>query len=341
LFVEQPVLWLGMAGFSLEQQARLNAMLAVQPSGWPVWRMSKFAEADAWWVDGSKIRLMRDGTLKISAGHPGESAVQLNLDEVDRPIAFTAPLASTQFEPMYTFNPAAESSVRGVLQQFEGWLRPLRAQFALGAQVIERENSLKPGIYHVSHKGVLLAVMDLHEWQVGISPTVRPVDIEQAHWDKRPPAANDIPERFVRSSLTQLMWAYAQRTSRDVLPRRYRTGPIYFRRSPRVPLRWLKDSQLLLLRELSMAPGSFDVLRQRTGLTDAQLARDLASLYFAGSITSTRSHASTGGSTAREERPAGWPAAAPSPIGPDSRFAGRPASVFPADLTAPVPLQYE
>lgn len=343
--VEQPVLWLGMAGFPAAQQERLGAVLAGQLAGWPIWRMSRFADADAWCISGAHMRVLRDGTVKI-AGSPGaDRGVQLNLDEVDRPVAFALPLPQPDFEPMYTFDLGSDSSVRGVLQQFEAWLRPLRAQFALGAQVIQRESSLKAGVYHVSHKGTLLAVIDLNEWRAGISPTARPVDFDDAAWEKRPDMASSPPERFVRCSLTQLMWTYAQRTGQDVLPPRYRAGMIYFRRSPRVPLRLLQDSHLLVLRELASAPGTFDALLQRTGLSTAKLGRHLAGLYFAGSITSSRGRAVRDGVAVREEAELG---ARPvrgempgSPIGPDSRFSQRYDPIGPTDQTAPAPLQFE
>ena len=335
-----------MAGFSVDQQERLKTALADQPAGWPVWRKSRFADADAWWINGSNIRVLRDGTVKVAGASGRDRGVQLNLEEIDRPIAFAKPLAQPDFEPMYTFDPASDTSVRGVLQQFEGWLRPLRAQFALGAQIIQRESSLKTGVYHVSHKSTLLAVIDLQEWRAGISPTARPVDFDDAAWEKRPSMANAAPERFVRCSLTQLMWTYAQRTGRDVLPARYRDCIIYFRRSPRVPLRLLQDSHLLVLRELSSAPGTFDTLLQRTGLSAAKLGRHLASLYFAGSITSSRGRAARDGVVVREEAELGPPVPPKleqpqSPIGPDSRFTARYDEVKPSDMTAPAPLQFE
>jgi hypothetical protein len=348
-FVEQPVLWLGVAGFSPEQERRIDALLADQPAGWPLWRRSRFADADAWWIHGANMRVLRDGTVKVAG--PGERArgVQLNLEEVDRPVAFSTPLAHPEFEPMYSFDLDAEPSARAVLQQFEGWLRPLRAQFALGAQIIQRESTLRSGVYHVSHKANLLAIVDLQEWRAGLSPTARPVDFEDAQWEKRPDTANTPPERFVRCSLTQLMWTYAQRTSRDVLPERYRKSMIYFRRSPRVPLRMLQDSHLLLLRELSASPADFNSLLERTGLSPNRLARHLACLYFAGSITSSSGHAARRGVAIREDAEVGAAAMAAdmplSPIGPDSRFTRRyeddPAQVPHQDRTAPAPLQFE
>ncbi len=82
-----------------------------------------------------------------------------------------------------------------------------------------------------------------------------------------------------------------RRTDRDLLPPRYRTDPIYYRHVPRVPVRWLHDSQLLLLRELSVEPGTFDALRQRTGFSVKHLAHDLSCLYYATAITTTQSRA--------------------------------------------------
>jgi hypothetical protein len=58
-----------------------------------------------------------------------------------------------------------------------------------------------------------------------------------------------------------------------------------------VPLRWIRDSQLLLLRELSVAPGTLLALSYRTGYPCDKLENDLACLYFAGSITTTRAKA--------------------------------------------------
>ena len=292
--LEQPVLWLGLAGFTPEQARHVESLLGKLPKDWPAWQCRPFAEADAWLVSGEKSRLLNPETLKILAGRPTERAIQLNLAEIDRPIVFSLPLASTELDPMYTFDPTSEPSLHKALQELELRLRMLCCQFVLGGQLIARESQLLPGIYQVSCKGKLLAVMDFHEWRIGISPAADPVDFELARWDRRPLAARGIPGHFLPNSLAQLRWIYAQRTRRDVLPARYRSKPVYFRHAPDVPLRWLRDSQLVLLRALSVEPGRFDALLTATGLTGAQLARDLASLYFAGSITTTPDKAGTG-----------------------------------------------
>lgn len=293
--LEQPVLWLGFAGFTPEQSHHLDTQLGSLSKEWPAWQSGAFSEADAWLVSGEKSRLLNADTLKILAGRPTERVRQLNLAEIDRPIAFSLPLAPSELDPMYTFAPSSGASLQKVLQQFEVRLRALRCQFVLGGQLIARENQLLPGIYQVSHKGALLAVMDFHEWRIGIAPNADPVDFELARWERRPLAARGIPEHFLPNSLSQLRWIYTQRTKRDVLPPRYRSKPVYFRRAPDVPLRWLRDSQLVLLRELSIESAAFTVLQQRTRLPSAQLARDLASLYFTGSVTTTADKAGAHG----------------------------------------------
>ena len=161
------------------------------------------------------------------------------------------------------------------------------------------------------------------------------MDFEQAQWDRRPLEAHDIPGHFLRSSLTQVRWIYAQRTERDVLPLRYRSRQIYFRQAPAVPARWLRDSQLLLLRELSVEGGNFDALQRRTRLTPAQLTRDLASLYFAGSVTTTPGRAGTGTFSLGEDS---LPGKKPNGLA-QAATAAQPVSVAPGrDLTAPAQL---
>lgn len=325
--LEQPVLWLGLAGFTPEQGKHLEALLAQLPKGLAAWQGGAFSEADAWLISGEKSRLLSADTLKILAGRPTERAIQLNLSEIDRPIAFSLPLASSNLDPMYTFDPASAASLYTVLHQLEARLRALSCQFVLGGQLIARESQLLPGIYQVSHKGALLAVMDFHEWRIGISPSADPLDFELARWDRRPLAARGIPEHFQPNSLSQLRWIYAQRTRRDVLPPRYRSKPVYFRRAPDVPLRWLRDSQLVLLRALAQEVSTYDGLQQRTGLSPAQLSRDLASPISPARSPPRRTRPAPAVLAARTLAPARLQAARPCRL-PDRRRAC-PASRAP------------
>jgi hypothetical protein len=329
---EQPILWLGMSGFPPQQRAVLEASLARFPSLCR-WRVGAFGDADAWWVNGAKVRIMPDGNLKVAAGLPTEHALNLNLTDVDRPVAFAVPLASADFEPRCTFDPVSEPSIHAVLLQFESWLWQVRAQFVLGGQIIERGPALRHGIYHVSHSDKLLAVLDFLHGKAAISPRVHPVDLREARWAKRPAGAAGLPENFVPLTPGQLAWAYVRRTERDVLPARYRTETIYYRHVPGVPLRWLRDSHLMLLRELSGEPGTLDALRQRTGLALHDAERDLACLYYAGSITTTRAKAGATASTRDDSQPHSVGA------GFDSLPSGAGPTFTQYDLTAPALLE--
>lgn len=287
---EQPILWLGASGFPPRQRALLEGSLARTPV-LPQWRLGPFGDADAWLVNGANVRVLPDGNLRVAAGVPTEHALHLDLAEVDRPVAFATPLPCADFEPRCTFDVDSRQSIHAVLLQFDHWLRLSRAQFALGARILRQIAHLRQGIFHVNHEGRLLAVFDFQEGKAGLLPEVHPVDLWEARWDRRPAGASDLPPGFLQFTPAQFAWAYVRRTDRDLLPPRYASEPIFFRRPPKVPLRWLSDSQLTLLRELSAEPCTLDILRQRTSLAVNQLRRDLACLYYAGSITTTRAKA--------------------------------------------------
>lgn len=288
--VEQPILWLGMAGFAPKERAVLEASLD-RSGGLPRWRPGAFVDADAWWVNGAKVRPTPEGNLKVSPGLPTERTLNLNPSEVDRPIAFALPLSGDDFEPRYTFDPVSQPSIDGVLSHFDHWLWLVRSQFVLGAQIVDRAAQLRRDVYHVGHAGKLLAVLDFHHGKAAIAPRAHSVDLWQAQWLKRPIGAHGLPEGFVPMTPAHLTWTYVRRTDRDMLPERYRSQTIYYRHVPGVPLRWLRDSQLMLLRELSAEPGTIEALRQRTGLPLATIEHDLSCLYYAYAITTTRDKA--------------------------------------------------
>jgi hypothetical protein len=330
LAVEQPVLWLGLAGFSPSQKSSIETALA-QSTGPCRWRVSAFSEADGWWLNGAKASLLPDGRLKVIPGIPTERSLKLDLSEVDRPLAFAGPVSVEELEPLCIFDLFSPSSIQAALLQFEHWLRPVRAQFVMGSLLIQRSSEERRGIYHVNHRGTLIAVLDFQEGQAAILPAAHPNEIAQAQWEKRPPGAGQAPESFGRFSTTQLAWAYVCRTDLDMLPARYRRDTIYYRHVPRVPLRWLSDSQLRLLRDLSSKPATLQVLRERSGLPLRQVEHDLACLYYAGSVTTTASNA-TAPLPAREDKP-------PSDPRLNSLLHRAHAQTRHGDVTAPASLE--
>ena len=344
--MEHPVLRLGLIGFNAAEITRLAKWLSRTNGGWPVWNIVPHEKADGWWIACRSISAFDNNGLTVQTGQSAQPWLKLNPMEMDRPMAF-AGRPPTGLLVTESVDPELESSVRQQLQHFEAWLRPLRGQFALGADLVQREAELKPGIYQVTLQGRLLAVIDLFKWKVGILPTARPVDFDQAIWDHRPPAAGSIPEKFVQMSVSQLMWIYASRTQRDVLPQRYRRQVVHFRRLPRLPVNWMHDEHLLLLREISTRAGTLDDLAQRTGVSVFLLARHLAALYFAGAVTTNSRSA---GRLEPKRTPLGMESSQPLQVGttPDSHgrsalpsgFAGHGRRLLtPQDLTAPAPLR--
>lgn len=281
--LEQPLLRLGLLGFPEDVGLRLQAWASVERDGWPRWVCCDPHVADAWLIHGASVDVL--GRDEVVIVHPAGSGERLTLHraEVDRPLAFAAPLpegfASAEF-----FDADDETSLRQRLQRFEAWLRPLRSQFALGASVASRRDWSR-GVVHVVNEGKLLAVLDFVRWQAGLLVPARPVELSMAEWVNQPGLVSDIPTSFIRLPLHRVMWTYAVRTALDVLPERYRVKRIYLRRVPAIPARWFEPEHVLLLRELSERPCSFDDLQRRTGMAPPVLAHALAALFHAGGLT--------------------------------------------------------
>lgn len=338
---EVPVLRLGLAGFSEAQQKAATAVVRAAGSPRANWTLTPLAEADVWWLEGSRTVLMPTGMLRVQPGVPSGRSVQIALSDVDRPVGFTLPLAAAGFEPAVTFDLLEPGQSLGVLNRFTAYLQPMLAQFCLGAGISERQPDLAAGAWEVMRGSDLLAVVDVR-LGAAVSPGVTAADFVDATWNARSHGEVKVPANFPRVSVSQLMWQYALRTERDLLPPHYRSKPLYFRRPPRLAQRQLKDAHLLLLRELAAQPGmDFEQLQQSTGLGAQALARHLAALYVVGSITANPKRSATG--------------PAPQRIVPDSAPA---SSVFaseldlssmlpqmaqrpPADMTVPAPLMGE
>lgn len=281
--MEQPVLRLGLLGFAEPVGLRVQAWACRVHEGWPQWTCCNPHQADAWMINGGSVDVL--GRDEVVIRHPfgSDERLMLNRAEVDRPLAFSAPLpegfASAEF-----FEADDEHSVRQRLQRFEAWLRPLRSQFALGAELVKRIGLYK-GMVHIVLEGKLLAVIDFERWQAGLLVPARPVDLATAEWIDTPGLSREIPSSFIRLPLHRVMWTYAVRTRLDVLPERYRDKSIFLRRVPHVPARWFDEVHLLIMRELMAAPGCFEDILVRTGLEAMELAHHLGVLYQAGALT--------------------------------------------------------
>ena len=339
--IELPVLRLGLAGFAAQQVAELDAMLRQSAPGRHVWQIGHFVDADAWWLSGQRTQKVGDGMIRVLSAIPTERSLHLDLKEVDRPVGFSLPLPFAPPQASYTFEPDSIPSINAVLEKFEGWLQPVAAQFSLAARIIEQESVLGTGMYHVILNARLLAVVDM-KGDIGVFPSAGPADFDDAMWVRQPDKI-DIPDSFFRTTLSELMWQYAVRTTRDVLPKRYRTGLLYFRRPPRLQQRLMSDAHMLLMRELSAAAGTFAELQQRTGMAAPVMAKALAALYLVGTITSNPKRATVtrtvSGRDEAESSQGLQHSVVPSGLETDSIPATRPGMrLGVADFTLPMPL---
>lgn len=285
---EPPVFWVAVAGFSREQRDRIAASLHNAP-GLASWRISHFGEADAWLVNGAGCRLLPNGNVRVSPGLPTDPFLDLDTRTADR-VAFAEPMADSNLEPFCTVELNSVASMQRMLAEFDMSLRFARAQFALGCEVVERGAALRHGIFHVSDRQNLLAVLDFLHGEVALSPRLSSAQVENAVWTKRPQRSR-LPPDFISSTPAQLAWNYVRRSDANLLPPRYLTRRIHYRRPPRVPLSWLRDTHLRILRELTGCSANYPELAQRTGFVSPELDRDLACLFYAGAITTTESKA--------------------------------------------------
>ena len=319
--LELPVLRLGLAGFTREQdhliaQGLGQARTALQ------WELVPPERSDALCVNGSRSRAHADGTLEIHAAASGAPSLRIDPRAAKLPLAFSLPFALPGYEAADTFDLGSPFTLRRTLEKFEGWLRPTSLQFCLAAQIVQERIDVSTHVYHVSVQGRLIAVVSPRTG-IAVLPIASPTLVAQASWARRPDLAAEMPGHFERTSLPEALWRYAMRTRRELLPASWRSGPLYWCRPPAVPHRMLRDAHLLIVRELVQAPASFADLARRTGLAEPELARHLAALSVVGSVTNDRKRApaSHAGFTPRLLR------------------GGRRSEPVDADKTAPVPLQ--
>jgi hypothetical protein len=289
--MEQPLLRLGLLGFTESDKQKVLETIANPGEGWPRWELVEFEYADAWCINGRSVERLEGNAVRVNTLLAHQPIISLNPAEISRPIAFTEPMPQG-IEAAEVVNFRSPEMMRIALQRFEAWLRPLRAQFALGSELVARESELSKGVFHVlDERGKLLALVNFINWTAALLPIARPVDFENATWMHRPPSAADIPHGFVTLTVQQLMWTYAVRTTQDALPSRYRKQTMYLRRLPQLPTGWLRDEHLVTLRALSTAPGKFSDIQGATELSEDALARALAALYFAGAVTTNKASA--------------------------------------------------
>ena len=223
---DRPTLLLGLIGFSEEEQQAIAAQLL--PSGEVRWEIiSDLTEADAWLGYGGRTRLVANDQVLVDAAQFGNTPVRLTLPKLDRPIAFSTPLADQNFKPAWTFDLSPMSLLR-MLAKFSRWLHTRVALLHLANLMIQNAPKLHGRrAYHVvgaDHR--LIAVVNLHD-QTGVLPDASLADLERALWLPHAGSASVIPEGFATRNTQDLIWEFSTRTGCNLMPARFPRRPIH------------------------------------------------------------------------------------------------------------------
>jgi hypothetical protein len=279
---------MGLIGF--DQEDYLAALLRTR-SATLRWETANATDADALWINGEATELVEAGIVRVTSGAaPG---IRLDLQSLARPTFFTLPLRDERIRPPQSFDPRSATSVHKALRRAEAILHPLVMQLAIAHEIAARLRQLDADTYHVKKGGKLVAVVNMGGI-VGMDIHLRPPELQDAVWRPSPMAASAMPQHFFATSFAEVLWLYASRMERDLLPRRYREKLLYFRALPRVPQRLMNEAHYAILSELAAEPQTLGRLQQSVGIAEPALANALAALYFAGAITSNLARAAKG-----------------------------------------------
>ncbi len=176
-----------------------------------------------------------------------------------------------------------------VLADLDMPMQPNALRYVLASQLVERhvaKEELK-GLWHVQSTDTLLAVVDFERLQVSIRPDAHYLELENAHWASRSMRAF-APEKFQNISIERLMWDYARRSERNILPARYSQRMITLRRYPRLSLTAMSEIELALLTLLREQAYTLAQLSMKLSLSKERISHLLGALYFSGAITTRK-----------------------------------------------------
>lgn len=281
--METPVFRLGLVGFNDREEQFLRAgAAAYRPAQW---RCGRAEGADAWMIKGARIARILDNRLRVIASDGTNAGGAYLLDVTSRPaaIATPAPQQVQQLVPLF-FDPAQEGGLAGGLSSLDAQLARLRRQFWTASHLVEHNATVGKALFELRAGAAVLAIADM-KGTVFISPRATEQEFDFAVWKHRARKMVEVPPDFERHSLAELLWAYATRTRKDLLPARYREYSIYLRRPPRVPQELIGDVHLRIIRELAVDADSLASLVDRIGADRKTLERSLAALYLVGSVT--------------------------------------------------------
>jgi hypothetical protein len=301
----RPTLFLGLVGFTPSECEAISSQMHLAPVGGVHWRVAAYQQADAWVVNGSRTHVLSPDEVSVQGASEAVAPLRMRLPDVDRPVAFSRPFAEETFEPACSFDMRSTGSLVVMLARFSQWLRAKAMLLALADLLTQHAAAIRrrSRVYHLVCDGRLVGVIDL-QGDIAVLPEATLGDLARASWSPRPDAAGYVPDNFARKSLAGLLWEYAGRTQRDLLPARYREVPIHLKRTPLLGHRLFTDAHLYVLRELAKGPRTFAQLCAADKFAAQDVARALTSFYLVGCITSRQARADA---SRHEPYPSVWP----------------------------------
>jgi hypothetical protein len=305
--MRHPRLNLGLIGFSTVQRARLQSSLekittqtiptahiedTVNLFNRPAWHITDFREANALLLNTEQARWDAANILRFHSDPHHPNLVGVQLSELAVPYGVGGACSEALDPVLLSTVPRVvmddEASLTRALQNFEALLRPLRAAYALAYHLIERRHELDgEHTFHLIRNGVLDAVVDLPLRRVAMREGLRPVDLDDANWQRRPATAHSPTQGFAVWMIEEVEWVYAMHCKQFVLPARYQQKPIYLRRLPRVRGGMLYPRHNLLLQLLGRQPCTYEHLSGVWKDGTGELLRDLYALYLCRAITTS------------------------------------------------------
>jgi hypothetical protein len=198
-----------------------------------------------------------------------------------------APNTSSPEASPRTSAPVPMGGVVGDVLPRREWGGEVEIETALGRAIWAERGRAKGQVLHWTCGRQLLAVVDTGTGEAAYRPKVRREEVERAHIVVRPEGASYIPENFRRSSVYDLLWQFGHHAqdALEHLPTRLYEQELVLRESRRVSRELMTLQHAAIIDALGREPLKLAQLSELLGTPKSQLARAIAPLYLARSLS--------------------------------------------------------
>jgi hypothetical protein len=269
--LEVPRLWIGLQGYDKEQAQQVRQwLIELQQSSaanidWQIQPSSRIVDAHLFAHD-SDIDAMMQAT-----------------SEEAQSLVFHMPPAAWG---VHTHNTMRKAFFEH-LDNLEAAVMQQACLYVLASELVQRysQGEVRQGLWHIISGETLLAVVDLDRLCIAVKSACHYLEYADAFWTRRSHQAI-APESFTVRSMEEVLWQYAQRTKRNVLPKRFAQSTLLgLRRYPRVALHLLSSWELGVIAQLRQLDMSEKQLASKLRLDDRQVHQVLSCLAVTGCLS--------------------------------------------------------